>query len=357
MINISLCMIVRNESEVICRCLDTVKDVVDEFIIVDTGSTDNTKAIVSRYTDKVFDFVWIDDFASARNFAFSHASMDYILWLDADDVLLDPDRQKFLQLKQTLDPSVDAVSMYYHLAFDSEGNVTSSLRRNRLVKRLKGFQWHGAVHEYLAVGGHILNSDIAITHHSIEHDSDRNLRIYERRLAAGETFAPRDLFYYANECLDHQYYERAIEYYQKFLNSKQGWVEDNITACGKLADCYSHLGDAGRERECALKSFEYDTPRAEFCCRLGYGFMQQDEWRKAIFWYELATELKYPEDNWGLFNGACWTWLPHLQLCVCYDRLGEYKLAHEHNEIARKYRPNDDQVLHNKKYLESIINN
>jgi glycosyltransferase involved in cell wall biosynthesis len=356
MIGISLCMMVKNESEVIYRCLDSVKDIVDEIIIVDTGSTDNTKSIVRRYTDKIFDFEWIDDFSSARNFSFNHASMDYILWVDADDVLLDSDRQKLLQLKQTLDPSVDAVSMHYHLAFDSEGNLISSLRRNRLVKRLKGFQWHGAVHEYLAVGGHILNSDIAITHRPIEHDSDRNLRIYERRLAAGETFTPRDLFYYANECLDHKNYEQAIEYYLKFLNSRQGWVEDNITACGKLADCYNHLGDIEQERKYTLKSFEYDTPRAEFCCRLGYGFMQNNEWQKAIFWYKLATQLEKPKDSWGFFNEVCWTWLPHLQLCVCYDRLGEYKLAYEHNEIARKCRPNDEQMLHNKKYLESVIN-
>lgn len=356
MINISLCMIVKNESEVICRCLDSVKNIIDEIIIIDTGSTDNTKAIVGRYTDKVFDFVWIDDFASARNFAFSHASMDYILWLDADDVLLEPEGQKLLQLKQTLDRSIDTVSMHYHLAFDSERNVTSSLRRNRLVKRLKGFQWHGAVHEYLAVGGHILNSDIAITHQPIEHDSDRNLYIYERRLAAGATFTPRDLFYYANECLDHKNYERAIEYYLKFLDSKQGWIEDNITACGKLADCYYSLGDIERERKYTLTSFEYDTPRAEFCCRLGYGFLQKSEWQKAIFWYKLATQLEKPKNSWGFFNEVCWTWLPHLQLCVCYDRLGEYKLAYEHNEIARKYRPNDEQVLHNKKYLDSVIN-
>ena len=245
--------------------------------------------------------------------------------------------------------------MHYYLAFDSEGNVTARLRRNRLVKRSKRFQWHGAVHEYLAVSGYILNSDIAITHLPVKHDSDRNLRIYERRLAAGETFTPRDLFYYANECFDHQNYERAIEYYQKFINSKEGWIEDNIAACGKLSDCYYYLGKIDRARKYALKSFEYDTPRAEFCCRLGYGFMQESEWRKAIFWYKLATELEKPKDSWGFFNDACWTWLPHLQLCVCYDRLGEYELAYKHNEKARQYRPNDEQVLYNKKYLESIL--
>lgn len=356
MINISLCMIVKNESEVICRCLDSVKDIVDEIIIVDTGSSDNTKAIVSRYTDKVCDLEWIDDFASARNFAFHYATMDYIFWLDADDILLEPDQEKLFQLKQTLDPSVDAISMPYHLLFDAEGNVTINLRRNRLVKRNKGFHWHGAVHEYLAVSGNILNSDISITHSPVDNDSERNLRIYERRLAVGETFTPRDLFYFANECFDHQNYERAIEYYQKFLFSKQGWFEDNISAFGKLADCYFHLGDIDQAREYTLKSFKYDTPRAEFCCRLGYSFIHQGEWRTATYWYKLATELEKPKDSLGFFNDACWTWIPHLQLCVCFDRLGKHKLAYKHNEIARKYQPNNEQILQNKQYLESIFN-
>ncbi len=356
MITISLCMIVKNESATIGRCLDSVRDLVDEIVIVDTGSDDDTQNIVRQYTDNIFDFAWVEDFAAARNFAFSHASQEYILWLDADDVVLDTDRQKLLQLKETLDPSVDAVSMHYYLARDSAGNVISSLRRNRLVKRVNGFQWYGAVHEYLAVSGHIITSDIGITHNPRNHDVDRNLRIYERRLAAGEAFTPRDLFYYANECVDHQYYEKAIEYYLRFLNSGQGWVEDNIAACGKLADCYNNLGDAIRAWKYTLKSFQYDTPRAEFCCRLGYSFMQQNEWHKAIFWYKLATKLKPHGEHWGLINHSCWTWLPQLQLCVCYDRLGEYNLAYQHNELARAYRPNDEQILHNKKYLESVIN-
>ncbi|TCP19985.1 glycosyl transferase family 2 [Scopulibacillus darangshiensis] len=67
MIKISLCMIVKNEEAVICRCLDSVKDLVDEINIVDTGSTDRTKEIIKQYTDRIFDFAWIDDFAAARN--------------------------------------------------------------------------------------------------------------------------------------------------------------------------------------------------------------------------------------------------------------------------------------------------
>ena len=67
MAKLALCMIVRNEEDRLETCLESVKDAVDEMVIVDTGSTDRTKEIAARYTDKVFDFVWSDDFSAARN--------------------------------------------------------------------------------------------------------------------------------------------------------------------------------------------------------------------------------------------------------------------------------------------------
>lgn len=65
--------------------------------------------------------------------------------------------------------------------------------------------------------------------------------------------------------------------------------------------------------------------------------------------------MEKPIDSWGPMIEACWTWLPHLQLCVCYDRIGKHELAYEHNEIARKYRPENTQVLYNKNYLEGVL--
>ncbi|WP_407313704.1 glycosyltransferase [Desulfosporosinus sp. SB140] len=354
-IKISLCMIVRNEETTIARCLDSVKGIPDEIVIVDTGSTDSTKDIVKEFTDKIFDFTWIDDFATARNYAFSNATMDYILWLDADDIFADSDREKFLKLKKNFDTSIDVVNMPYLLAFDHHGAVTFSLRRNRLVRRNMNFRWVGAVHEYLEVYGHVVNSDICVTHRGkAGDDSDRNLKIYEKRKAKGESFSPRDLYYYANEQLEHQLYDRAIESYGEFLKTGQGWVEDNISACGKLADCYQKIGNREKQLQYTFKSFEYAPPRAEFCCRLGFHFLDVKQYEQGVFWYKLATQLEKP-NSWGPMIEACWTWLPHLQLCVCYDRLGNHELAYKHNEIARKYRPENTQVLYNKKYLEGIL--
>ena len=84
---ISLCMIVKNEELNIARCLDSVVELVDELIIVDTGSVDRTVEIASNYTSKVYSYLWKDDFSDARNYSFSKASMDYCMWMDADDIL------------------------------------------------------------------------------------------------------------------------------------------------------------------------------------------------------------------------------------------------------------------------------
>ena len=95
------------------QCLDSAKTIADEIIIVDTGSTDRTKEIASQYTRYVYDFEWVDDFSAARNFSFSKASMEYCMWLDADDVILPEDQEKIRHLKQNTQPDTDVVMMLY----------------------------------------------------------------------------------------------------------------------------------------------------------------------------------------------------------------------------------------------------
>lgn len=355
-ITISLCMIVKNEEATIGRCLHSLAGGIDEIVIVDTGSTDKTKEIVHQFTDKIYDFPWIDDFSAARNFAFAHATQDYILWLDADDVLLETDLQKLLLLKHNCDTTVDSFTMIYNLSHDESGNAISSLRRNRLVKRSRNFQWIGAVHEYLEIGGKSSDSNVSITHKKERNDTyDRNLKIYENRLAKGEVFSPRDLYYYANELNEHNRREKAAEYYQKVLDTEMGWVEEKIAACGKLSDCFSFLGDDQNKLKYIFQSFKYEIPRAEFCCRLGYHFLGLKQYSNAIFWYKLATELPKPSESLAMLTNACWTWLPHLQLCVCYSNIGEVQSAIEHNKIAESYIPNHPSILHNNNYFAQLL--
>lgn len=352
---ISLCLIIKNEEAHLSNCLDSVRGIVDEIILVDTGSSDQTKEIARRYTDKIFDFEWREDFSAARNFSFAQATMDYILWLDADDVFSEEDQFKFRAFKETMDNSVDSVTMIYHYAFDEFGNPTISFRRNRLVRRSRNFKWQGFVHEYLAVSGHIINSDIVVTHTRTSSHSGRNLAIYESHLARGETLSPRDLYYYGNELLDHQLYDQALKSYKAYINSGLGWVEDILSAHCKISDIYRIMNDEEKELYYLMKCFDYDLPRAETCCRLGFYFLQKNKLEQAEYWYKTAASLDRPKDNWGFFQEACWTWLPHIQLCIVYYRKGNFALSFEHNEIARTFRPDDHHVLHNKKLLEGIL--
>ena len=162
---LGLCMIVKNEEEVLARCLDSVQGLTDEIVIVDTGSQDATIQTAKRYTDLVYPYRWNFDFAAARNYAFSLASADYILWLDADDVLLEKDRNALLALKKKLDGSVNAYFLRYDAAFDEDGNAVMYFFRERIVKRECGFVWQGRVHETLCVAPPVrCEAGIAVKH-------------------------------------------------------------------------------------------------------------------------------------------------------------------------------------------------
>lgn len=351
---ISLCMIVKNEEETLSRCLDCVRGIADEIIIADTGSTDGTKEIAKKYTDKIYDYKWTDDFSAARNFSYEKATMDYILWLDADDILLENDRTRFLQLKKDLDENVDAVMMRYNIDFDSYGNPAFFYYRERLTKRSCGFKWAEPVHECLQVGGNIINSDICITHKKIgKTEKGRNLVIYDKLLSDGKELSPRGQYYYARELMENGRVDEAIERFSMFLLIGKGWMEDNINACCELAQCYILKNEPGLALSSLLNSFIYDMPRAESCCRIGYLFMDKKEYQTAAFWFELATAVKVPQNSWGFIHSDYSDYIPNMELAVCYDRLGEQDKAEAFNNKAGKIKPDSPEFIYNKKYFAS----
>ncbi|MEA4965042.1 MAG: glycosyltransferase family 2 protein [Oscillospiraceae bacterium] len=352
---ISLCMIVKNEELCLGNCLSSVRDIVDEIVVVDTGSEDATKAIALQYTDKVYDFPWTDDFSSARNYSFEQATKEYILWLDADDIIRPGDQVMLKQLKDSLDSCVDCVLLKYNTGFDLYGNITFSYYRERLVKRERHFQWKEPVHEYLEVFGNIISSEVSVTHTKTQRThSDRNLVIYERLLSEKKALSPRGIYYYARELKDNERYQKAIHFFNLFLDTGDGWKEDNITACAELAACYEHEKLPTQQHLALLRSFLYDTPRAEICCGLGYLYKAIQDYRRAAFWFQLATTLQKPENGYGFIREECWGYIPLMELAVCYDKLGMISLAEECNESAAKLKPEDYAVKYNRQYFQSV---
>ena len=174
--SLGVCMIVKNEEAVLDRCLEHIGDFADELIIVDTGSDDATKEIAARYTDRIFDFPWCDDFAAARNYAFSKAAADYIMWLDADCSLNEHGIEKLKQLKTRLSGYASVIMP--RRSPETEGIPVPMLR---IMKRGDGRAWEGAVHERYPVFGPVLYADIEVLHEpAADGGAHRNARLVHK---------------------------------------------------------------------------------------------------------------------------------------------------------------------------------
>ena len=353
---ISLCMIVKNEEMHLARCLDSVAGLVDEIIIVDTGSADKTVEIASGYTRKIYFYPWKDDFSDARNHSFAKASMDYCMWLDADDVLEETEKDKFLRLKQSLSSDTDMVMMKYNTSFDESGRPSFSYFRERWIRNDEEYRFVGAVHEVIPPKGKLLYSDIAISHKKIgAGDPDRNLKIYQKMIAEGKPLDIRQQYYYGRELYYHGQYGEAASVLERFLVSEEGWVENKIEACSVCAGCYLRMGQEQKALTTLLRSMSFDRPRAELCCEIGKYFLEHGNYLNAVYWYETALHAPKNEYSGGFVLPDCYDYVPLLQLCVCYDRLGDRRKANEYNERAGICKPYSEAYLYNKRYFESIV--
>ena len=191
---ISLCMIVRQEEKALERCLEGIADAVEEIVIVDMGSTDRTKEIARQFTDKIYDFPWVDDFAAARNFAFSKGTGEYLLWMDAEDILPSGEKEKLLALKADLrENPCDMVMMLFDRGVDEGGRTKFSCYRERLVRRCPQARWQGRANEVIPPFGSVRYEEIHFVRRKEKQKySDCNLWIYEKMLA-DKNFSAKEL--------------------------------------------------------------------------------------------------------------------------------------------------------------------
>lgn len=356
-------MIVRDEEQTIKRCLDCIA-FADEWIIIDTGSNDNTKKIIEECAISngikkciIGYFEWCNDFSAARNYAFENATSDYIIWLDADDVIPEESQKMIKAIDWDLWKNhikADAIYMPYNMGFDSDGHPRLSYYRERIVLRDRKFKWIGQVHECIDIrDANIKHINTPIEHRPIKKDKDpsRNLKIYQELEDSGVEFTPRMLYYYARELKDNGFNIKSITKFQEFLKYESAWVEDKINACICISENYLILNRTEYAFDALLKTFYFDLPRAEVCCRIANIYFSGEDYNKAIYWYRQA--LKAPTQTNGFICNDYSKFIPHIQLCVCYHEIGELNRAIYHHEHAENIKPNHPAVKINKKYFNS----
>ena len=297
MITVSLCMIVKNEEAVLARCLDTVADLVEEIVIVDTGSTDKTKEIAARYTKKIYDFEWVDDFSKARNFAFSKATMEYIYSADADEVLDEENRGRFRVLKECLLPEIEIVQMKYgnQLSFGTVYNFDEEYRP-KLFKRLRSFVWEEAIHETVRLQPIVYDSDIVITHMPVAFHGGRDLKNFEKQIAEGKRLSKRLQNMYARELLMVGELENLLKaeyYFKQVVLSEDTEAEQFLEALCVLSKV-AHL----KEDKAALMKYTLKAVASEgcseICMELGRFFEEAGDLEEAIIWYYNAAYSVQP---------------------------------------------------------------
>jgi tetratricopeptide (TPR) repeat protein len=333
-VRISLAMIVKDEEQVLGRILAQASGLCDELVIVDTGSSDNTVALAKSFGAEVFHFQWIEDFSAARNHAFAQCTGDWILWLDADDVLTDANREKLLELKESvLNEHLDAVACSYQITFDGFGNCLVSIPRERLLRNGAGGQWQFPIHEsyVLPENAVILNRlDIAIEHHKpaayVARSSDRNLNMLAHLISQGDQEA-RTFYYYGKELYQHGRYDEAIQAFARHVELNEVDLISRYQAMHQAMLCCMALERCSEALEWGMRAMATDGSRAEAYVEMGVVHYRRQAYAAAIPVLLMATNCSPPQT--GMIMEENYSWRPYHYLSLCYEGLGQYRKAIE----------------------------
>jgi len=367
---LSVAIIVKNAEDTIERLVASCKQFADDIVIVDTGSTDKTLELISKEPPvKVFNFEWCDDFSAARNFAFSKCKNQWIMWLDADDVVPEVSIAAINTAKETLLNENQLIQVFcpYHLTFNEDGTPRFKTMRERIVNTMNGGQWIGAVHEYFNPFNQLMgeydatNNYIIIEHRPVkttsEKDPLRNLRILINeglKHAKEGTIDARNTFYLANEYKDIGQYANAIATYKVFL--EQGYCEwEKYYVLQQMAFCYKQP-DTYNSTEwfnCLTAATQLLPERAEAWFELGYHYYSSEEFKKAMPYFAAAEHCELPTS--GFIRTEVYEHLAADLFSVCLHRCGYHDLAIRYAKVAYYRSPDKKRIISNIEfYMEAL---
>ncbi len=342
--NLSICMIAKNEEKVLERCLSALAPLEAEIVFTDTGSTDATIEIAKRFTDKVYSFEWCDDFSAARNFCIGKASHNMVLSLDCDEILNleamgNPEgkalQKKVQKLFETHPMEVGRITLLGMVGTDEDKQQSTIVVRRLFDKR--HFSFRDPIHEQLVRKDGQKNSsyDTTLVFTHVGYDLSREERIKKgernNRLLLKERMKhPRDG--YIDYQIGKSYIlmennEEALKYLgsalQKDYDDTAEFVEDMIFCRGSL------LLSAGKAQE-ALELERYCKTHensADIATMMGQIYANNGSWEKAVEEFSRALEL--PEGHPGSNS-----WLPLFYSGIIFDAVGDREMARECLESA-----------------------
>jgi tetratricopeptide (TPR) repeat protein len=323
---ISACMIVRDGAETIEAALKSVRDLVNEIVVgIDSRTKDNSREIIEKYTNNVFEFDWIDDFAYARNLVASKSTNDFIFVIDVDDIVIEGCKGHIInEIKN------DVKLMRVNLVTAPGNSITSPRIYDRRFLKFR-YRIHEAI-EKIDSDCEIWAADIPISmvhkHPDKVIEPGRNIRILKNIIDE----MPRYLFYMGRECLDSNDYKNGIIYFNRYLPLST-FEPEKLDAMVNLATCYGFEGDFTKAREYCFRVLSCNTNFVPAYNLLGQLDMSQDKYDSAITWFESATKCK---DTSYMFNDVlsalfnCWG-----NLIVAYAKTGQIEKSRNAIENAK----------------------
>lgn len=342
---ITLAMIVKNEADKLAACLESVKDQVDEIVIVDTGSGDSTLEVAARYTDKIFTFNWQGDFSAARNYSVAKSSGHWILYLDADESLLCTPGE----LRKTVmrDHKIEAYMLPLDYPINDSTGEYNRFLVLRLFKNTKDYFFSGRIHEQVmiqkkeAVG---FAEDILIKHQAVppkerNRKRGRNLRSLKEACA----LEPQNFFlhyYQGLEWLGLGKPDKALPFLKSaYDNLTDDHLHFRMPALRYLLICLNALGRFDETlclgQEAALRYPDY----TDIYYLTGLALEEKAAYNPAVKWFEEAVKCGVPPAIYTHMQGAG-SFLAYYHMGYCWENIGRpdaartcYEQALEANKL------------------------
>lgn len=327
---ISVCMIAKNEETRIERCLSSLKPYDFEIIVVDTGSTDRTKEIALKYTDKVLDFEWCDDFSAARNFSLRAASNNWIFMIDCDEWIKTLDLEELTYFRKHLSDSVGSVSRENLVTENGIMTLNNTDYTERFFDR-RLYHYTGIIHEQLTpirgkeINSYLLKTTILHTGYDLTPTEriTKNKRNYTLLLKQLEADPDNPYLYYqlGKTCEIIEDFDHACEYYSKGLeydlDPELAYVQAMVVSYGnallRTGQADIALGFEGIYKEFSIL--------ADFVYLMGNIYKANNMYEQAIDQYQKAIDITFCRQN------GCNSFLPIYQTGEIFEMLGDTNTA------------------------------